>query len=1019
MRGREKSFKVAFSYASEQRAIVRPIAEALAGLLDKSVGTDLVFYDEWHEAWLKHTGSDDRFFSVYVNSPLIVVCLSRQYANKTYPRREKRIILDRRTRFEREHGSFHDYHHEFQLRFDDCVVDGFPISELHTDPCTTSASEVAREILEKLKFAESAVATSKPLAPPKVGTQVALCNAVFSPIGLRAQAATVERRSVIAQIAAASESDAKVVVVHGEEGCGKSVAIDQWRRSLVDHFPSPSVVPCLAHDVVDFLPDVERVLAHALEWKAADDFKFDDLTLFIDGINEHGSPADWWQFIERVKSTPGLRLIVSTRSEHWGRIELERQRFVADIEPSSAKVVSVLVPNFTQDELAEAMQLAGSSINELTDQQQSFLRRPRRLAVALRHLDKIRLQSLTAEMLQLFEAQAEYEAGTAGSGDFDTAVAERVTQEIEIANERHRSEPFNEYLKGLDQSHKYFRLDPTGRPADDAWLRLGVWLKHRLTQLQSDDICDFIELAENVLGTSEHDDRATILGYAFAAALCQANRQPLVLRAILNRWLLCQNNREPPLDRIGRFLPEEPTAILAEIESIADHMGARLYRPLARVLVRHTRSCSQVVQALSRWLGFVSEEHPFPQNNTPEHCLRVREHCRVANEIRTIGLVSSRDERPYLRSTALHVLLSAPERCDAELTRRALVSIAVNPDDGTDTTLFAWVVRKSNQDRRALIDRTEADFSSHPDLFDRIRSVSWHVAPIREHKPKPYLWPEEEAGYRLEAEQDKRLRQQALNPRWIPREEDTLRLRRRADHARTLFASADAVPTFAFGEVASAIALFLPDEFALILDTATRNLDLCQDRQRRDRLEILGALVTALSRDQQRRLFAIRRWLKKGDSQQHDWEQLQLSHLMTLTLRQREIAIRRSAKHQPPLGLSVETIEIARLDTSALSRLFLTLRGSHRQVVLNGLWFILSRQAHYGRELCRALCKELDALDVDDLDDLQTKRRAIVAWRADATSFHKKWTTFPRDIEDRLGDLAASDQTIGLDEIKN
>ena len=66
-------FLVAFSFAGEQRDLVRGIAE----VVEKELGSPNVFLDEWFEHWIAGADADLKLQDVFgTRSALVVVCVS-------------------------------------------------------------------------------------------------------------------------------------------------------------------------------------------------------------------------------------------------------------------------------------------------------------------------------------------------------------------------------------------------------------------------------------------------------------------------------------------------------------------------------------------------------------------------------------------------------------------------------------------------------------------------------------------------------------------------------------------------------------------------------------------------------------------------------------------------------------------------------------------------------------------------------------------------------------------------------
>ena len=84
-----EKFLVAFSFAGEQRELVRSIAEAVEQLL----GRGTVFYDDWFEHYIAGDDADLRLQNIYgKRSSLVVSCVSERYGGKPWTRAEHKAI---------------------------------------------------------------------------------------------------------------------------------------------------------------------------------------------------------------------------------------------------------------------------------------------------------------------------------------------------------------------------------------------------------------------------------------------------------------------------------------------------------------------------------------------------------------------------------------------------------------------------------------------------------------------------------------------------------------------------------------------------------------------------------------------------------------------------------------------------------------------------------------------------------------------------------------------------------------
>lgn len=87
-----EKFLVAFSFAGEQRNLVRSIAEAV----EERLGRSKVFLDEWYEYYIVGVDADSVLQNIYrERSVLAVVCVSASDSDKQCTRPEYNAIRAR------------------------------------------------------------------------------------------------------------------------------------------------------------------------------------------------------------------------------------------------------------------------------------------------------------------------------------------------------------------------------------------------------------------------------------------------------------------------------------------------------------------------------------------------------------------------------------------------------------------------------------------------------------------------------------------------------------------------------------------------------------------------------------------------------------------------------------------------------------------------------------------------------------------------------------------------------------
>lgn len=149
-------FDVALSFAGEDRAYVREVAEFLES------NDTRVFYDEFEEVSMWGKDLAEHLDDIYRNKiRYCVIFISIHYANKVWPSHEKRSALAR---------SVIDREYILPARFDDTDVLGIPPSTVYIDIRKKSPEEFAKLIMKKIGNKADKVATVgiKSFRKPKI-----------------------------------------------------------------------------------------------------------------------------------------------------------------------------------------------------------------------------------------------------------------------------------------------------------------------------------------------------------------------------------------------------------------------------------------------------------------------------------------------------------------------------------------------------------------------------------------------------------------------------------------------------------------------------------------------------------------------------------------------------------------------------------------------------------------------------------------------------------------------------------
>ena len=141
-----EEFLVAFSFAGEQRELVRSVAETV----EKELGTGKVFFDEWFEAYIAGADADKKLQEIYGKQcVLAVICVSECYAGKPWTLAEHEAIRARQMK-SRISDNVLDKLGILPIRVGDGEVEGILFNTIAPDIRGRSLAEAANLILERL-----------------------------------------------------------------------------------------------------------------------------------------------------------------------------------------------------------------------------------------------------------------------------------------------------------------------------------------------------------------------------------------------------------------------------------------------------------------------------------------------------------------------------------------------------------------------------------------------------------------------------------------------------------------------------------------------------------------------------------------------------------------------------------------------------------------------------------------------------------------------------------------------------
>jgi hypothetical protein len=143
-----EKFLVAFSFAGEQRDLVRSIAEAV----EKKLGPSTVFLDEWYEHYIAGNDGDLKLQNIYGDAcGLAVVCISENYGEKLWTRAEHEAIRARQIKARGSNNESGKYE-ILPIRVGDGEVPGIFFNTIVPDARKKSTNETAELIVNRLRL---------------------------------------------------------------------------------------------------------------------------------------------------------------------------------------------------------------------------------------------------------------------------------------------------------------------------------------------------------------------------------------------------------------------------------------------------------------------------------------------------------------------------------------------------------------------------------------------------------------------------------------------------------------------------------------------------------------------------------------------------------------------------------------------------------------------------------------------------------------------------------------------------
>lgn len=146
MRPLADKFHVAFSFAGEQRELVRTLAQAV----EAALGEGTVFLDEWYEPYLAGADADLKLQQIYGEGcALAVVCVSERYGGKAWTQAEHAAVRARQMKA-RASPDPRERNAVLPIRVGEGEVAGILFNDIVPDVRTRPVPQAAELILDRL-----------------------------------------------------------------------------------------------------------------------------------------------------------------------------------------------------------------------------------------------------------------------------------------------------------------------------------------------------------------------------------------------------------------------------------------------------------------------------------------------------------------------------------------------------------------------------------------------------------------------------------------------------------------------------------------------------------------------------------------------------------------------------------------------------------------------------------------------------------------------------------------------------
>ena len=533
----------------------------------------------------------------------------------------------------------------------------------------------------------------------------------------------------------------QVMVIHGEEGNGKSWVVANWLSTIINK-KSPIVIfknasDCETNDIDDLLLNNIKKLSSSNKpdsfWDRkratwfGGNFEQPRMILVLDGINERYDNNWWRKLIHHVATnySTSIAFIITVRTSYWQE-HFDNDRYF--------NIVKFEVEGFNDNELNQSLSCIQKKREDFPASVLPMLRKPRYFYLVSKLLPELRddSRSITVERLCYEDIKKRWENKqykAYSPQQFEELILTLAEKQIdqgkglpisEIKNELPEANQVSEALIELQTSNileKKSRLYKL--PSQQLAVGLALLLCEEIdTSIKPDD--DFELVRERISGWLEPktgaDFQAKVVGAAAIIALSRKSYSHQLKVGLFYEWIISHNRQNSDRENFYTNFHLAPKVYSDVIEVVCRNklLNDENFNLIVFAMIRHIDSDivkKELAEIIIQWFSFI---HPkgFPDHRTKgrpnledtisERVAFIKKNRQlVAKENLSFNfqeIIIESDQLLSLRKVALSVISYSSRQVFIQSLVQASISNFIMYEYSYCSDEFSWVIRSSKDD---------------------------------------------------------------------------------------------------------------------------------------------------------------------------------------------------------------------------------------------------------------------------------------------------------------------------------